>query len=302
MTEIKPGAYDSTHLKKLLVLFVFISMFISCSDKTHYRMVSEMNRLHPIEIIYFDSDTERELGPFPVKRSVYGELIEKLESRDPALVILKFFLDSESEEDEALAEVIGRYDNVYTQASLLLEPVTEPTAGVLDKMAVGSDESPVTTEPVELVVPNSVLFDSFAGVGLVDFTGNKGQFEDFPVFTEYQGRVLPSLALISAAFLVDEDIRIDGESLRIGLREIALRDSLYTLDLSGPEALYPVHSMIDVLNGDPRKFDFNGKVIIVFIDNPEIRSIKSEYGKRHNPAEIVADSINTLLKDLEDGQ
>lgn len=259
-----------------------------------------MNDLYPIEIIYFDSQTERELGPFPIKRSVYGDLIEKVESRDPALVILKFFLDSESEEDEALAEVIGRYDNVFSQASLLLEPLTEPSVDVLDNMAVGSDDTPVSG-PVELVAPNQSLFDSFTGVGLVDFTGDKGVFEDFPVYVEYQGWKRPSLALISAAFLIDKEIRIDEESLWIGGNEIPLRDNRYTLDLSEPETLYPVHSMIDVLSGNPRILDFKGKVIVVFIDNPAVRSIKSEYDKLHNPAEIVADSINTLLKDLQDG-
>lgn len=287
-------------MKRFTITVFCLILIFSCSDKPNYRMVSEMNDLYPIEIIYFDSDTERELGPFPVKRSVYGDLIEIVESRDPALVILKFFLDSESEEDEALAEVIGRYGNVFSQASLLLEPLTEPSVDVLDNMAVGSDDTPVSG-PVELVAPNQSLFDNFTGVGLVDFTGDKGVFEDFPVYVEYQGWKLPSLALISAAFLIDEEIRIEGKSLWIGPNEIVLQDNNeYLLDLSEPEALYPVHLMIDVLNGNPRNLDFKGKVIIVFIDNPAVRSIKSEYDKLHNPAEIIADSINTLLKDLQD--
>jgi len=124
------------------------------------------------------------------------------------------------------------------------------------------------------------------------------KYTDFPVYSNSHGCFLPSLALISAAFLLDSEIYLDGNTLLIGQRDVILRENRYTLDLSEPERLYPVHSMIDVLDGHPDDYDFNGKVIILFIDNPDVRSITSKYKKSHNPAEIVADSLNTLLKDL----
>ena len=72
----------------LACIFLFIT---SWSNKHNYDMTSEMNNIYPIEIVYFDSDSQEELGDFPVNRSVYGKLINEIEKDKPAFIILKFF-------------------------------------------------------------------------------------------------------------------------------------------------------------------------------------------------------------------
>ena len=74
---------------------------------------------------------------------------------------------------------------------------------------------------------------------------------------------------------------------------------MFRIDLSKPHSLYKTYSFVEVLNRKKGDIDFSNKIVIVFIEDPAVRNVKSKYGDLHNDAEIVADSINTVLKQIE---
>ena len=89
------------------------------------------------------------------------------------------------------------------------------------------------------------------------------------------------------------------DSINLGGKELLNANGMFRIDLSEPHGLYEIYSFVEVLNRNKGDIDFSDKIIIVFIEDPAVRNIISEYEKLHNAAEIVADSINTVLKKLE---
>lgn len=282
---------------KFWCLFILLVLTASsCSQQGNYDMVSEMNPSHAIEIVYYDEASREQLGAFPLSRSVYADLVHEIEKDSPALVILKFFFDLEKDQDVILAEEISRYDNVLTQASAVLDsqaPVSEGDmrALSLNDVSNGGSES--------IVLPNGTLINSFAGIGLVDFKTIGTEYMDFPLFQEVDKYEIPSLALKSLMVLTGNEVTLKREYLQLGKSRIDHSDGFCRIDLSEPGKFYKEHSMIDVLANGADNIDFNDKIVIVFIDDDSVRNITSAYGSRHNSAEIVPDSINTLLQRIQ---
>ena len=284
-------------MKKILILPSFILLFLSCSIEANYNMKSEMNDLHPIEIIYFDSNSQKELGEFPINRKYYGDLILEIEKDEPAYIILKFFFDTEKNEDILLSDTINQYDNILSQATTVLTPLTDTSEVVLQSLALDNMEIDIRNNE-QIVLPNPTLLNSFSGIGLVDFITDGSKYLDFPIVSKINGQFLPSLALTVGMNVTQSKPSIRNDVLTMGEKEIPLTDGLFKIDLSEPNQLYTTYSLIDVLNRKIGEMDFNNKIVIVFIDNESVRKIKSSYDDFHNSAEIVADSINSLLKKL----
>lgn len=70
-------------MKKLLFFALTLTILLSCSNKRNYNKISVMNSSYPIELIYFDSESENELGEFPISRAIYADLIEIVENQNP---------------------------------------------------------------------------------------------------------------------------------------------------------------------------------------------------------------------------
>ncbi len=281
-----------------ILVAVFLLFLTSCDEK-NYEMISEMNNMHPIEIVYYTAESDSELGEFPVNRNVYSSLIEEVEKDKPAYIILKLFFDTEKDQDLALSKTLKKYNNVLTQATTGLDPVRITPDSVLEKLSLDNINFK-SLDHKQIVLPNNNLVNSFSGIGMVDFiSSNKNEYLNFQLVSQVKGYYLPSLALKMAMMITDsEPVYMEG-SINLSGKELLTTNGMFRIDLSEPQSLYKTFSFVEVLNRNEGEMDFFDKIIIVFIEDPAVRNVKSEYGKLHNAAEIVADSINTVLKKLE---
>ncbi len=117
--------------------------------------------------------------------------------------------------------------------------------------------------------------------------------------SEVNGYYFPSLALKTAMLVTGSEPEFIDGRIFISDKEITRSDGLLTLDLSKPKSFYNSYFLIDIINRKKGETDFNNKIVIVYIEDPSVRNIKSRYYTRHNNAEIVADSINTILKKIQ---
>lgn len=288
-------------MKKIYyILAAATLLFITaCDDEPNYEMISEMNSMHPIEIVYYSAELDSELGKFPVKRSVYGDLIDEIEKDNPAFIILKFFFDTEKDKDMELANTIGKYNNVLTQATTGLEPVRVTPDSVLEKLSL-DNLSLKSIDHKQIVIPNNTLLNSFSGIGMVDFiSNNKKEYINFQLISQVRGYYLPSLALEVGMKITGSEPVYNKNKFSLKGKELSGKNGLFRIDLSEPRKLYKTYTFTEVLNRNKEEISFKNKIIIVFIEDPAVRNVKSKYGKLHNDAEIVADSINTILKRLE---
>ena len=282
-----------------ILVAIFLLFITSCEEEPNYEMISEMNKIHPIEIVYYTAESDAEIGPFPVNRNVYSELIEEMEKDEPAYIILKFFFDSEKEQDLALSNTIKKYNNILTQATTVLDPVKITPDSVLEKLSL-NNISFKSIDQKQIVLPNDILLNSFSGIGMVDFiSSNKNEYLSFQLISQVRGFYLPSLALKMGMMITDSEPVYKKNSINLGGKELLTTNGMFRIDLSEPHLLYKTYSFVEVLNRNKGDIDFSNKIIIVFIEDPAVRNVISKYGKLHNDAEIVADSINTVLKRLE---
>ena len=285
--------------KYFLLLLILTSLIaISCENSKNYEMKSEMNKLYPIEIVYFDSNSQKELGEFPVNRNVYIKLIEKIEKDKPAYIILKYFFDTEKKEDNDFAKTLRGYKNILTQATTGLSQVRITPNSVLEHLAL-KNVTLKTHNFNEIVLPNETLLPSFAGIGMVDFITKNDEYRDCPIVSEVNGFYLPSLALKIGMMVTNSEPIINNNVLYLNGKEISVPNGMFKINLSKPKSLYKTYSFIDVLNKKIQEMNFKNKIVILFIEDPSVRFIKSDYIDLHNNAEIVADSINTMLERLE---
>ena len=285
--------------KVYFILVAVFLLFLTSCDEQNYGMISEMNNMHSIEIVYYTAESDAELGSFPVNRNVYSDLIEEIEKDKPAYIILKFFFDSEKDQDLVLSNTIEKYNNILTQATTGLDPVRIIPDSVLEKLSL-NNISLKSVDHKQIVLPNDTLLSSFSGIGMVDFiSSNKNEYLSFQLISQVRGYYLPSLALKIGMMITGSEPVYKKDSINLGGKELLNANGMFRIDLSEPHGLYEIYSFVEVLNRNKGDIDFSDKIIIVFIEDPAVRNIISEYEKLHNAAEIVADSINTVLKNLE---
>lgn len=285
--------------KVYCVLVAVLILFLTSCDEQNYEMISEMNNIHPIEIVYYTAKSDSGLGKFPVSRNIYKDLIKEIEQDKPAFIILKFFFDTVKDQDLELSKIIGKYNNILTQATTGLEPVRITPDSVLEKLAL-KNISLKCVDNKQIVLPNDTLLNSFSGIGMVDFiSSNKNEYLNFQLVSQVRGYYLPSLALKVGMMITDSEPDYNKNNFTLKRKELSDENGLFRIDLSEPRKLYKTYSFTEVLNREKEEINFENKIIIVFIEDPSVRNVKSKYGKLHNDAEIVADSINTVLKKLE---
>jgi len=281
--------------KQATFSLLIILILGACSKQNSYQMVSEMNTLYPIEIIYVDEATQKKLGEFPFERSHHAKLIENIQKDTPAAIVLKFFFDTETEHDQALATTLKKYNNVFTQASVYSATDAKISPKELERYSIPVNNVELADND-KILLPNNTLLNEFAGLGTVGvrLTTDNEIIGGFSI-EKTKGVFIPNLSLSLVKELSRKEVSIDSTTLRIGNKAIELgEDQLLPLDLSKPNTLYPIHSYLDVLENDTANFE--NKIVIIYIEDPAVRYIKSKYNEAHNNAELVADNINTLLK------
>jgi hypothetical protein len=286
-------------LKKFIFILSVILFLVGCnSQKANYTMISEMNNINPIDIIYFDDKTANEIGNFPINRKYYAEILDIIEESSPKIVILKFFFDSSTESDQILHNSISKYDNVFTQTTSFIIPEKPAELQQIKKLSLQDFEIPEISSSDSILLPNNIIIDDFAGIGFVDLVTNKKYYKNYPIVSKVGDFYIPSLALSIGRYISETDPIFDNNELILGDKSFNALNGYLRIDLSKPGALYKTHSFIDILNKTDRT-DFKNKIVMIYIDHPSVNTISSEYNLVHNNAEIIADTINTMLKGLE---
>jgi hypothetical protein len=290
------GRFD---LKKLYLIILSSLIIIGCStQKANYSMLSEMNLLHPIEIIYFDDNTAKAIGDFPIDRKYHADILDIIEASSPKAVILKFFFDSNTESDQALHNAISKYDNVFTQTTSLISSDEPINLNQVKELSLQNFNIQNLSSSDSILLPNNTIFQDFAGIGFVDMKTKNNSYKNYSIVSKVGDYILPSLALSIASYVSNSDPAFKEDKLILGDKKIETNKGYLKIDLSIPGDFYKTHSFIDILNKSDEA-DFYNKIVIVYIDHQSVRRISSDYGMVHNNAEIIADSINTMLKGLE---
>ena len=280
----------------LQTLPLFILLF-SCNSKPNYDVISEMNNIAPIEIVYIDEKTINEIGSFPIDRKYYAQAIEQIEKGNPKYIILKFFFDTTSSSDIALSEVLKKYGNILTQTTIHTD--TTCSKSIVENLKISLNQyTNSSMDSIHLLLPNDVLINDFIGIGHVDFLIRNSKSITLPIIEQIDGVVIPSLALKIGMLISNMDPIISDEMVILGESEILLERKMLKLKISKP-GFYKSLSFIDVLKSEVETGEFHNKVIIIFVDFESVRNVQTVYDSPHNYAEIVADSINTVLINMK---
>lgn len=284
---------------KLLALIAIILNLTSCkSNIPNYNMISGMNNSYTIEIVYFDEKTSNELGEFPVSRDYSARLIHEIEKDNPKILIMKFFYDMPTENDTDFINALSMYDNIFTQATTILKPDESVSKETIEQFCLRDFYIENLENNETILLPYHEFINDFNGIGLVDMITNDNEYLDFPIVSKVQNMFFPSLALKICMNIANTEPVYKNGNIFLDDVIIEAPYGMYKIDLSEPKSLYKTHSFIDIINGTSES-NFTGKIVIVFIEDPSVRQIKSEYNSLHNNAEIIADTINSILKELE---
>ena len=256
-----------------------------------YRKVTELNRHHPISILYVDEASQKALGKFPIDRRHYADLLTQLAPAKPRFVVLKFFFTDPRPGDAALIRALQTETNVLTQFGGVPQDEGYSVAQ-LARWSRGSNTFSFPDFP-HVWPPTPDLAKSFTAAGTVNLSTDHGFF----LVTSIRGIDYPSLSLavleqeLAASAVIHRD-RVTAGKVSIPLRP----DGTFTFDLSEPGKLYPAYSFVEVLTGRVPATTFSNQIVLVFARTPEAPLFPLGYPRPHDAAELVADTINTVLK------
>lgn len=274
-----------------IALAVLICPQARAESSLAYRTVTELNHHHPISIIYVDEASQKALGKFPIDRRHYADLITRLAPAKPHCVVLKFFFTDPRPGDKALIDVLRSQTNVLTQFGGQVQDegysVTQ-----LAPWARGTNTFSFPDFP-QALPPTPELAKAFSSGGTVNLSGTNA----FRLVTSIRGIVYPSLPLAVLERELATTAVVHREHVTVGKVSIPLRpDGTFTFDLSEPGKLYPTYSFVEVLTGRVLAATFADQIVIVFAQTPEAPRFQLGYSRAHDAAELVADTINTVLK------
>ncbi|HTH48482.1 MAG TPA: CHASE2 domain-containing protein [Candidatus Limnocylindria bacterium] len=256
-----------------------------------YRTVTELNRHHPISIIYVDEASQKALGKFPIDRRYYADLITRLAPAKPRCVVLKFFFTDPRPGDAELIRVLQSVTNALTQFG----GVTRDEGYSVSQLAPWSRGSNTFSFPdfPHARPPTPELAKVFSSAGTVNLSGTNA----FCLVTSIRGMLYPSLPLAVLERELAATAVFHRDHVTVGKVRVPLRpDGTFTFDLSEPGKLYPAYSFVDVLTGRVPATTFSDQIVLVFARTPDAPRFQLGYPQAHDPAELVADTINTVLK------
>ncbi len=256
-----------------------------------YRTVTQLNRHHPISIIYVDEASQKALGKFPIDRRYFGELVARLSPAKPRFVVLKFFFTDPRPGDAALIRALQSATNVLTQFGGVPQDEGYSVAQ-LARWSRGSNTFSFPDFP-HAWPPTPELAKSFTAAGTVNLSADHGVY----LVTSIRGIVYPSLPLAVLEQELGTPAVVQRDHVVVGKVSVPLRpDGTFIFDLSEPGKLYPTYSFVEVLTGRVPATTFTNQIVLVFAKTPDAPVFQLGYPQPHDAAELMADTINTVLK------
>lgn len=231
----------------------------------------------PFVLVLIDSQTEAELGPFPLNRAVFGKAVRLITAAKPEAIALKFFFDQRKteSEDRSLAESF-QDAKVLLQARLddtEAHPNFLPARCFVKGLEVGEHAGMSGTSGW---LPLGALSKLSYDVGFVDIQ----TADRCPVIECYQGKYVKSLALCMAELALGQTARIvPGKSVTIGSATVPL-DEFNQFKVNFPKAdtlsYVPFHRL---LSGAASLGSCTNQIVILGYDGDKIDKIATPIGQ-----------------------
>ncbi len=260
-------------------------------------------------------------GEWPISRSVYANIIERIEQDKPKAVIFDLMFvksfKTNPAADSLLSSTMNKYNNIYTainfdnQSADVRIPVSLP-----DRLAVKLENN---SKNVDLegnfgfsncrTILDSII-NSNTKVGMINISRSQdGIIRQVPVFAHYNGKYYPHMTLLAGTTLLNNGIslseyKIDSHSnLIAGESKIPLTNTgEVVLNWYGASMRtyknIPFHKLIKSINGDKsiEKYNFNNKIVFIGTTASSLFDTKSvPIDKIYPGVELHATYMNNLL-------
>ncbi len=251
------------------------------------------------------------LGQFPWPRSVYAELIARLESAR-AIGIDVLLLEADRLDpvgDAAMAAAIGRHGRAVLPASILTDSVVSGESRQRlrtwqAKLASAPSFRPSIT-PDRLQPPIQPLVAAAAAVGFANLLEDgDGRYRRFrPYYVGDDGLVYPNFACELARIAVGADATEmyggAGGGLTVAGRRVSMSDGHVWINYAGPAGTVPRVSAASLHAGEVPNADIRGKIVLIGATAAGLYDIRpAPYlgsGGRMCGVETNANVVNTLL-------
>jgi CHASE2 domain-containing sensor protein len=230
----------------------------------------------PVEIVMIDQAAEAELGKFPFDRGRIADAVTALQRAGARAVVLKFFFDQprSATGDRRLADAMRGPAPVILQARL---DDAEPKSNGLPDRFYLSDFKVAPSAAIagsKGWLPLPMLAERAAAVGFID------RLNPAPIIEVHQGKVVPSLYLVSVELMLGQKVNITpNQHIRVGERQLPL-DGKNCVKLPWPrkDAIDYVPFM-EIVRGAPSVARLKDKVVIIGYDGSGMHSFDTPAGK-----------------------
>lgn len=293
-----------------------------------YRQSIKVFHKHPIPnkdivILAIDDASLEKLwdkyGEWPVPRKVYADIINHIEKDKPKAIIFDLLfiksLKKESASDNALAEAMNGYKNVYTgmnfdnQPEDLRTPADLPSRLALDiknKSKINFQKKYGFTNCRTIMTS---LLEGNVKVGITNVIRSEdGIIRKISPIMEYKGKFYPSLSFkASSDYLAGQELKeltIDNKNnLNIFNKKLPLTQEgdliLNWYGVSGTHTVYPLYKVINQLDNTKigSKFNFKDKIVLIGTTATSLHDTKSVPVQEgvYPGVEIHATFINNML-------
>lgn len=258
-------------------------------------------------------------GEWPISRSVYSKIIDRVEADNPKAVIFDLMFiksfKSDIKADSHLASTMAKYNNVYTAINFDNQSSDVRTPTVLPNRMSVKVENQSKTIDIEkdfgfsncrVIIPQ--ILNSKTKIGMININRSEdGIIRQVPVLAYYNGLYYPHLTLSAGIDLMGENTGkfiIDKKSnLITGNKKIPLTTSgEVVLNWYGPSLRtyknIPFHKLIKSIDGDKsiEKYDFKDKIVYIGTTASSLFDTKSvPIDKIYPGVEIHATYMNNLI-------
>lgn len=263
------------------------------------KLVDERQPEDRIKIVKIDEKSLKAIGKFPWDRSVYAQLIEKLEQSGAAAIGIDVVLAEPSKnpaDDRALSDVLAKYHNVIVPVQINY-PSKQKQAGDLVPEKVDYPTSTLTTNRQQMAHIN-VLVDK------------DGKARKLPVgLPDENGTYIPAFSVALANMVLEDKDKVKrdeatgqwkrGNTVMPTNERNQVTTEFYTLPRQKVDATtgYEMLSFIDVINSK-NPLPLQGSIVLV---GPFVTAMQDEYPTPISSVkmfgiEIHANMVQTLLE------
>jgi adenylate cyclase len=278
-----------------------------------------------IVIVTVDARTVDKLGPYPLARHLYTDLVNRLSDAGAKVIGMDIGFAKPDPDDEGFAAAVRSAGNVaFGEVFLYDEKQADPPGG--GPTHVGGGWMPVYQlrklpsydgaglEQATVGIPAYSLRSNAAAIK--DVAAKNTGFVNTPPDTDYEIRRMPLALRYQDLFYPSMEVQVVRlflgvpsadmnlwfsapdllEELQIGGLKVPInRDSSILLNFRGGGGAFQVFSLLDVLKNHVAQGEFKGKIVLVGASDPMAHDIWPSPRGWTPGTEIVAHGIDSIL-------